>query len=144
MSTPQGLPAEIELLIPESLEAALAVVSNGPEDFCKAIGYIASDLKASRIVGFDVREIVSFTDVFLVITANSQTHIRAISERIERELKGTKVRPERIDGARGSSWVVMDFSDVIVHIMTEDARKFFDLERLWGDAPRWLLDSSVS
>jgi ribosome-associated protein len=135
------LPEERVVELPPTLEVALADAIQGGEGLCKAVAWCAAELKASNMMAFDVRSIVSFTDYFVLITANSLTHIRSISERIERELKPVKVRPERIDGARGASWIVMDFSDVIVHIMTEDSRKTFDLERLWGDAPRLLLGS---
>jgi ribosome-associated protein len=135
------LPEERVAELPKTLEMARADAVRGGEGLCKAVAWCAAELKATKMIAFDVRSIVSFTDYFVLITANNITHIRSISERIERELKPVKVRPERIDGARGTSWIVMDFSDVIVHIMTEDSRKTFDLERLWGDAPRLLLGS---
>jgi ribosome-associated protein len=141
MSSRPSLPPERIIQIPLTLEAAQAAAVRQGEGLCNAIAFSASELKAGNMMAFDVREIVSFTDFFLLITANSQTHIRALSERIERDLKPAGIRPERIDGARGSSWLVLDYGDVIVHIMTEESRKTFDLERLWGDAPRLLLGS---
>lgn len=136
-----SLPTERVVQIPESQEAAALQAKESGEGLCNAIAWSANELKAGNILAFDVRDIVSFTDFFLLITANSQTHIRALSERIERDLKSAGVRPERIDGARGSSWLVMDYGHVIVHVMTAESRRTFDLERLWGDAPRLLLGS---
>jgi ribosome-associated protein len=134
-----ALPPEIVVSLPANAEEAAKIATQSSEGLVTAASFSASELKAGRMMAFDVRAIVSFTDFFLVMTANSPTHIRSVSERIERDLKTWGERPQRIDGARGASWLVMDYGSVIIHIMTEESRKTFDLERLWGDAPRLLL-----
>jgi ribosome-associated protein len=139
MSGPRLLPPEIVVELPRSADDAAAAAKESAEGLVRAAAWSASELKAANLLAFNVRDIVSFTDFFLIITANSPTHIRSVSERIERDLKSAGERPMRIDGARGASWLVMDYGSVIIHVMTEESRKTFDLERLWGDAPRLLL-----
>src|ERR1044071_9681803 len=98
---------------------------------------LADDKKAEDIVGLDVREISSITDYFVIASGTSEPHLRAISDEIVNKLRDDHgVRPRAIDGSLETAWLVMDYFDVTVHVMRGDVRERYDLETLWGDAPR--------
>jgi ribosome-associated protein len=78
----------------------------------------------------------AFTDYFVVCTGTNPRQIQAISDEVERELADTGVRPNSIEGYNQAEWVLLDYVDFIVHIFSERARKFYDLERLWKSASR--------
>jgi len=98
---------------------------------------LADDKKAEDIVVLDVRKLSSVTDYFVIAAGTSEPHLRAImDEVIDRLRDDCDLRPNAIDGTLHAAWVVLDYFDVIVHIMRADVRKRYDLETLWGDAPR--------
>jgi len=85
----------------------------------------------------DVRELSTVTDYFVIATGSSEPHLRAISEEIIDRLKEDySISPRAKDGTIQAGWIVLDFFDVIVHVMRPDVRRRYDLEALWGDAPR--------
>ena len=90
-----------------------------------------------RLVVLDVRKVSSVTDYFVVASGTSEPHLRAIVSEITDQLREKHdVRPTRVDGHTGGAWVVLDFFDVIVHVMRADVRERYDLESLWGDAAK--------
>ena len=98
---------------------------------------LADDKKAEDIVVLDLRKISSVTDYFVICTGTSEPHLRAIVDEITGKLREEhEQRPAETDGTLQTSWVVIDYFDVIVHVMREDLRRHYDLEGLWGDAPR--------
>ncbi len=98
---------------------------------------LADRRKAEDIVVLDVRKISSITDYFVIATGTSEPHLRAISDEIQDKLRADHdVRPRAVDGTLQTAWLVLDFFDVIVHVMRADVRKLYDLETLWGDAAR--------
>jgi ribosome-associated protein len=98
---------------------------------------LAENRKAEDIVILDMRELSSVTDYFVLASGTSEPHLRAIVEEITEKLREEhNLRPRAVDGTLQASWVVLDFFDVIVHIMRQDIRERYDLETLWGDAPR--------
>lgn len=97
---------------------------------------LADNKKAEDIVILDVRKLSSVTDYFVICSGTSEPHLRAIVNELEDRLHEEHgVKPHAEDGAAGGRWVVMDFFDVIVHVMHPDVRKQYDLEGLWSDAP---------
>ena len=97
----------------------------------------ADNKKAENIVILDVRDLSSVTDYFVIASGTSEPHLRAIVDEITDGLRdGYDLRPTRKDGSMQGAWVVLDFFDVIVHVMRADARERYDLEGLWGDAAR--------
>jgi ribosome silencing factor RsfS/YbeB/iojap len=97
----------------------------------------ADNKKAEDIVILDVRELSSVTDYFVICSASSEPHLRAISDEIASRLRADHdLRPRAVDGTLQTAWIVMDYFDVIVHVMKSDVRAKYDLEALWGDAPR--------
>jgi len=98
---------------------------------------LADNKKAEDLLVLDVRAISSITDYFVIATGSSEPHLRAIAEEITDTLKVEHdVSPRAKDGTLHTGWLVLDFFDVIVHVMRADVRQHFDLESLWGDAPR--------
>ena len=98
---------------------------------------LADNKKAEDLVILDVRELSSVTDYFVIASGTSEPHLRAIVDEITDQLfEEHHLRPRAIDGTLQAAWVVLDFFDVIVHIMRQDVRQRYDLETLWGDAPR--------
>ncbi len=97
----------------------------------------ADNRKAEDLVVLDVRKLSSVTDYFVIASGTSEPHLRAIVNEISDKLRDEHgVRPRVVDGTMQGAWVVLDFFDVIVHIMRADARERYDLEGLWGDAPK--------
>jgi len=97
----------------------------------------ADNKKAENIVILDVRDLSSVTDYFVIASGTSEPHLRAIVDEITDRLRDKHdLRPLRKDGSMQGAWVVLDFFDVIVHVMRTDARERYDLEGLWGDAAR--------
>ena len=98
---------------------------------------LADNKKADNIVILEVRELSSVTDYFVICTGTSEPHLRAIVDGITEKLREDHaLRPRAMDGTLQTAWVVLDFFDVIVHVMRAEVRAHYDLEGLWGDAPR--------
>ena len=98
---------------------------------------LADNKKAEDIVVLDVRKISSITDYFVLASGTSEPHLRAITNEITDKLRNDEnLRPRAVDGDNQATWQVLDFFDVIVHVMRADVREKYDLESLWGDAPR--------
>ena len=98
---------------------------------------LADNRKAEDIVVLDVRKISSITDYFVICTGTSEPHLRAIVDEIEEKLDDEyQLSPRGTDGSIGTSWVVLDYFDVIVHVMRKEIRELYNLEDLWGDAPK--------
>ena len=94
---------------------------------------LADRKKGEDIVVLDLREISSVADFFVIISGQSEPHLKAIRNEIESKLKEENVHPKGIDGFPHSQWLVMDYLDIMVHIFTKERRGFYALERLWGD-----------
>jgi ribosome-associated protein len=98
---------------------------------------LADNKKAENILILDVRGLSSVTDYFVIASGTSEPHLRAIvDEVVDRLREDDDLRPNAIDGAFHTAWVVLDYFNVIVHVMRKDVREHYDLETLWGDAPR--------
>lgn len=96
---------------------------------------LAADRKARDLVVLDLRGLSSATDFFIVATGTSDIHVRGIAEHIIEELKKRGSRPSHVEGLQGGRWVLVDYIDFVVHVFHPAARDFYELERLWGDAP---------
>ncbi len=97
----------------------------------------ADNRKGEKIVVLDMSPVSSITDYFVIVTGTSEPHLRAISDEIETKVRDNfGVRPRAVDGTIEGAWMVLDYFDVIVHIMRTDARERYDIEGLWNDAPK--------
>ena len=108
----------------------------GARDLAILIAQQASELKAEGIVVLDVQRTCSFTRFFVLATANSTPHLHALGHRIVRLLRDLGPRPFNVAGFDTTTWVVLDYADVVAHFQSADARDYFRLERLWADAER--------
>jgi ribosome-associated protein len=102
------------------------------------IAAIASDKKAIDIRVIDLRGIVSYTDFFVICSGNTERQAKAIHDGIYEELKNhgdERILPRRTEGDREARWILLDYWDVVVHIFTPEAREYYRLENLWGEAP---------
>ena len=98
---------------------------------------LADNKKAEDIVILDLRKLSNITDYFVICTGTSEPHLRAIVDEIQEHLEEDQhITPRGTDGTVNTSWVVLDYFDVIIHVMRKDVRELYDLEDLWGDAPR--------
>ncbi len=93
-------------------------------------------MKAEDILVLDLRKLTQITDYFVLATATSERQLRAIADRLHRDMKSQGVAPFGVEGAPAGGWVLMDFVDVVVHLFSPEARGFYAIEMLWGDAPR--------
>jgi ribosome-associated protein len=98
------------------------------------IAAAAYDRKAQDLVALDARGVASFADTFILATGNSDRHVRSITDAIEEAITALGEKPLGIEGYQEARWVLMDLSDVIVHIFQPDVRAYYDLERLWSEA----------
>lgn len=96
----------------------------------------AADKLATDIVAFDVSQQLAITDIFLVVTAGSDRQVGAVVDAVEEALHKEGVKRTRIEGDREQRWVLIDFLDIVVHVMQAEERSLYSLERLWGDCPR--------
>lgn len=95
----------------------------------------ALDKKAHDLDVLNVAGVTTIADFFIICSATNERQTKAISDSIEERLREQKVRPLLIEGTIPGRWILMDYGDFIVHIFTEECRRFYGLERLWGDAP---------
>jgi ribosome-associated protein len=97
----------------------------------------ARDRKAREILVLDLRGISSATDWFVIASGTSDVHVKAIAERVVEGLKENDESANHVEGLTGGRWVLLDYVDFVVHVFHPQARVFYQLENLWGDAPRW-------
>lgn len=105
----------------------------------------ASEKKAFDIIALDLREIASFTEIFIIASGANQRQVQAIADEINEQIKKQlNLRPIRVEGYNAAEWILLDYGDFIAHIFDKDAREFYDLERLWRDAKRVKLPEEVT
>jgi len=96
----------------------------------------ALEKKACDLVVMEVRELTSIADYFIICSGRSDRQVQSIAQGVDENLSAAGLSPLSVEGTNRGHWVLMDFSDVIVHIFYEPVREFYDLDGLWGDAPR--------
>ena len=94
------------------------------------------DAKTQNIAVLDVRKISDFTDYMVIATGTSNRHVQSSADKVAETLRGHGVRRVGIEGQQLGDWVLIDFGDVVVHLMREQTRDFYNLEKLWSDAKR--------
>jgi ribosome-associated protein len=116
-----------------------------PERIAATVADLAADRKALDIVQLDVREMVSYTDYFLICTGRSDRQARAIHDAIHLGMKSAYgMLPRRVEGVTESRWILLDYLDVVVHIFTPETREYYRLEQLWGEAPALAVEAAGS
>ncbi len=109
------------------------------EDFARKLLDLCDEAKGSEIVSLRVLELVQYTDWFVICSARSDRHARAIYEHL-REHAG--IKPLSVEGVDAAQWILVDYGHVVVHIFYEPVREFYALERLWTEAPRLAFEAS--
>jgi ribosome-associated protein len=108
-----------------------------PARLAELVAGYAADVKAIDLVELDLRDVLGYTDYFVICSGNTDRQAKAIHDRIhERMKKEHGVLPRRVEGLAEARWILMDYLDVVVHVFTPDARDFYRLEQLWGEAPK--------
>jgi ribosome-associated protein len=108
-----------------------------PARLAELIAGYAADVKALDLVELDLRDVLEYTDYFVICTGNTDRQTKAIHDRIhERMKKDHGILPRRVEGLSEARWILLDYLDVVVHVFTPDAREFYRLEQLWGEAPK--------
>ena len=108
------------------------------------ISRIATDRKAMDVVVLDMRDTSSITDYFLICSGGSERQVRAIADAIDEQLEPSGIASLGVEGYREGHWILMDYGDVIVHVFSEGTRDYYDLERLWANAPKIGLGGEIT
>jgi len=104
---------------------------------------ILSEKKAQDVVILDVRTLSSFADYFIICSGGSRRQVVALAQHLEEALGRGGIKPLGIEGLAEGQWVLLDYNEIIVHIFYQPVREFYDLEGLWADAPRQLLEPTT-
>ena len=96
---------------------------------------LAAEKVATDIVILDMRDVVSYTDAFVICSGRNPRQAQAISSHIHEQLKRDRVLPQRVEGQGQGDWILLDYLDAVAHVFTPDARAYYRLESLWGEVP---------
>lgn len=114
-----------------------------PNEVVKIAAKALSDKKGKDIKVLRTGDITTLCDYFVICTGTSSTHIKALTDEIDKAMSEAGEPPLRREGYRGGNWVLLDFGCVVAHVFTEEAREFYKLERLWSDAEEVELSSLI-
>jgi len=112
--------AGAEMELPDDIRALLEVLDAG---------------KGEDVAVLDMRGVAGFTDFMVLSSGRSDTHVRALVDAVDKKRRDQGVKPAHIEGRAKGTWVLLDYFDVLVHVFTRESRDFYQLERLWRDAP---------
>ena len=105
-----------------------------PQELARLIVDIIEDVKGENILLLDLREVTIITDFFVICTSDNERQAKAIVDRIDTTIKKEhRIRPWRVEGKSSGGWLLMDYSDVVVHVFSEEMREYYDLEELWSN-----------
>ena len=104
-------------------------------DIVKKAVKALDDKKANNIEIIKIDELTIVADYFIIATANSNTHVRALADEVEYQLEQEGVMPDHIEG-RSTGWVLLEYAGVVVHVFLEESRNYYNLERLWEDGTK--------
>jgi ribosome-associated protein len=114
-------------------------------DQARRIAGLAQEKLAKDVVILDMRPVCSYTDYFVLATGQNPRQTKAIVDEVHERMKHDEgLTPQAVDGARESSWVVVDYLDVVLHVMTPEARDYYALEDLWGDVPSVSVEAATA
>ncbi len=101
----------------------------------KKIAKILDKKKAIDIIGIETKELTVMSDYFIIASGTSNTHVRALADEVDDEMKKLGVEVDHIEG-RATGWILLDYNDVLVHVFQPESRQYYNIERLWNDAAR--------
>ena len=116
---------------------------NQEEKLARSIAEACLDEKALNVVVLDVHDLTVIADYFVIASGRSVIQVRSIIENVQETLQEQDIFPSRKEGFQQGVWAVPDFNSVILHVFRQDEREFYQLENLWADAPRLLIESGV-
>ena len=116
--------------MPESKERQVS-----SRDLAVSAARAAADKQGERVAVLDVRDLIVITDYFVITSGGSERQVRTIVDEVEKALRDLGMKPVRREGLEDRRWVLLDFVDIVVHVFADEEREFYDLERLWRDAP---------
>jgi ribosome-associated protein len=117
------------------------ITSERTRECCAVAARAASNKLGRDTLVLGVEKLLGITDAFVVTSGANPRQVRTIRDEVERQLKlAGEGKPRSVEGLDDALWVLMDYGDFLVHVFLEEARRFYDLEHLWGDAPRWAWD----
>ena len=96
----------------------------------------ADDRKALDLKVLQLEKVTDFADYFLICSGTSERQVQAIADAVQEKLREHRVRPLHVEGYNRAQWVLLDYGDLVIHVFLDETRAFYDLERLWSDAPR--------
>jgi ribosome-associated protein len=108
----------------------------GSQEVAVAAARAAATKQGADIAILDVHELIVITDFFVIASGSSDRQVKTIVDEVEKAVRGHGVRPVRREGESENRWVLLDYVDVVVHVFADEERDYYDLERLWRDAPR--------
>ena len=114
----------------------------GSREIAVTAARAAADKQAIDVTILDVSGLIVITDYFVICSGTSDRQIKTLVEEIEKAVRGIGERPVRREGEADARWVLLDYIDVVVHVFAQEEREYYDLERLWRDAPRIAWDGS--
>lgn len=97
--------------------------------------FAADDRKAVDLKVLQLEKVTDFTDYFMICSGTSERQVQAIADAVQEKLREHRVRPLHVEGYNRAQWVLIDYGDLVVHVFQEEQRRYYALERLWGDAP---------
>lgn len=112
-------------------------------DMARLAAGAALDKKALNPLALDLRGISSVSEYFVIVTGTSDRHVQAVAENIIEAFRSIGVRTLGEEGFREGKWVLLDYGEIVVHVFLEPVREYYDIERLWIDAPRLDLETTV-
>ena len=113
-----------------------ARTDDGSRELAVGVARLADELNCEDILVLDLRDVSQVTDYFVICTGTSDRQMRAVAQEIRKHGKETGNKPWHIEGERSDIWVLVDFVDVVVHVFEREQRTYYDLELIWGEAPR--------
>lgn len=119
---------------PEPTTNPTPIIVDTPTRVREAVA-AAEDRKAVDLRVLHLEKVSDFTDFFLICSGTSERQVQAIADAVQERMREGQVRPLHVEGFNRGQWVLLDYGDFVVHIFQEEPRRFYSLERLWGDAP---------
>jgi len=110
--------------------------AEGSAALSRVCARVADEKKGRDIIILDLRRLTYVTDFFVIVTAGNPRQMRAIARGVEEEMARRGTKPLGVEGTDASRWILLDYGDFVMHLFEEEWRKLYDLELLWGDAPR--------
>lgn len=107
------------------------------QQLAQKIAELCFNKKGYDVKIIDLRGVAVFADFFVICSADSDTQVKAIADEIDEKLREQGIRCWHIEGLKALQWVLLDYIDVVVHVFRKEAREYYNLERLWSDAPSW-------